>query len=144
MKRLLAGALLTAGLIGGAAAPASAAPPQRSVYPEQCYVYEDGSRECFGGTSTFKINEKSGDTYMGMYRDSYTLSYYDADGVLQYRSESKGQGKFKVREGQETMYSSRFSGTDVFDGQACTYTSTFRIIKGVVKVDRFSSSCSFA
>ena len=145
MKRLLAGALLSAGVLGGVAAPASAAPPQVFEYAEECFTDTYGGDEftyCFSGTSTAKFREKSGDTYSGMFRSTTQSSFY-VNGVLEETSVSTNRSSFKVREGVETKYFSRFRGTSTFDGQECTYSGTFKIIKGVVKAESFTSDCDF-
>ena len=143
MKRLLAGALLSAGVLGGVAAPASAAPPQTFEYEDECYTeaYEgDEHTYCFGGSTTYKVNQKSGDTYSGMYKSTFRSTSY-VNGVLEGTSSSTSQTKFKVREGMQTKYFARYQGTNDFGGQECTYSASFKIMKGVVTTDTYESDC---
>ena len=145
MKRLLAGALLGASLIGGLAAPASAARPQVYEYEEECFTDAfDGDEytSCFSGTSTMKVSVKSGNTFSVMSTDTFRSTFY-LNGVLEGTSSSTSRSKYKVREGVETKYFSRSQGTSDFGDGECTYTGRFKVIKGVVKADSFTSDCDF-
>ena len=127
------------------AAPAVAAPPQVYEYEEECYTdtFEgDVYSYCFSGTTTFKVNEKSNGTYSLMSKDTFRSTSY-MNGVLEGSSVSTSRSSYKVREGVTTKYSSRYRGTSDFGDGECTYTSRFKVIKGVVKADSFRSDCDF-
>lgn len=142
LRRVLATALVTAGLLGGAALPASAAPAQ-VVRSSDCFTHTfNGSVSCIDRHSLFNVAEKSPGNYLVVENSkmSYTLT---RNGVVVETQEQRSHSVVRVREGETLINNTMFRGQMDFPQNRftdeCFYETRYLLVRGEVKVNESMS-----
>jgi len=142
IKKALAAAALSLGLVGGVTSPASAAgaqPMKETFQFSECFTDSDPSlppfNYCFNGTFTTKSIDKGSDTFLLQSKGASTFTVLD-DGVVIEESTNRSSFMVKMRNGEEQIFKIKDSGS--FGD--CTYEFKVLTVKGVVKqeVDNFT------
>lgn len=139
MRRVLATALLTPALIGGASLPAAASTPASQVQHESfndCEVIGPDTTVCQSGTFRFQVVESRGSALVKI-TQTFAFTITEAGQVVLIESVTS---RFHVmtRNGETQQVK---SVSTAYDGQ-CTGTETFHVQNGKVVFDGFDLVCS--
>lgn len=143
IKKALAAAALSLGLVGGVASPALAAgaqPMKESFQFTECFTENEPSLPpftfCVDGAFTTKFIDKGSDTFLAQSKGTSSFTVVE-NGVVTERFTSQSSFMVKVRNGQEQIFKIKDSGS--FGD--CTFEFKFLVVKGVVKQEVENFTC---